>query len=112
MRPRTKKKPSRSTDNTSPVRKKPSEVNASAVASGSFGIGRGGLDREILAAYLASDEDRELVIEKDIEIRKAGVSGVPFFIFNRKLAVSGAHEPDTLLKAMLESVSEKPAANA
>ena len=73
---------------------------------------RGGLDREILAAYLASDEDRELVIEKDIEIRKAGVSGVPFFIFNRKLAVSGAHEPDTLLKAMLESVSEKPAANA
>ena len=40
------------------------------------------------------------------------LSGVPFFIFNRKLAVSGAHEPDTLLKAMLESVSEKPAANA
>jgi predicted DsbA family dithiol-disulfide isomerase len=67
---------------------------------------RGGLERAPLEAYLASGEDRELVISKDIEIRKSGVSGVPFFIFNRKLAVSGAHEPDTLLKAMLESLPD------
>ena len=37
--------------------------------------------------------------------RNGGVSGVPFFIFNRKLAVSGAHESETLLKAMLESIA-------
>ena len=73
---------------------------------------RGGLEREILAAYLSSDEDRELVIAKDIEIRKAGISGVPFFIFNRKLAVSGAHEPETLLKAMLESLAPVTGADA
>jgi predicted DsbA family dithiol-disulfide isomerase len=66
---------------------------------------RGGLERAPLEKYLASDEDRELVEQKDLEIRRSGVSGVPFFIFNRKLAVSGAHEPDTLLKAMLESVA-------
>jgi predicted DsbA family dithiol-disulfide isomerase len=71
---------------------------------------RGGLERAALEAYMASDEDRELVVEKDIAIRNGGVSGVPFFIFNRKLAVSGAHEPDTLLKAMLESLT--PAAGA
>jgi len=64
---------------------------------------RGGLERTALEKYLTSDEDRELVIAKDAEIRNSGVSGVPFFIFNRKLAVSGAHEPDTLLKAMLEA---------
>ena len=64
---------------------------------------RGGLERAPLEAYLASDEDRELVVQQDMEIRQAGVGGVPFFIFNRKLAVSGAHEPETLLKAMLEA---------
>lgn len=66
---------------------------------------RGGLDRAALETYLASNEDHDLIIAKDNEIRQSGVSGVPFFIFNRKLAVSGAHEPETLLKAMLESIT-------
>lgn len=73
---------------------------------------RGGLERAALETWLDSGEDRDLVIQKDAEIRKSGVSGVPFFIFNRKLAVSGAHEPETLLKAMLESVAPKASADA
>ena len=73
---------------------------------------RGGLERAALETWLHSGEDRDLVIQKDAEIRKSGVSGVPFFIFNRKLAVSGAHEPETLLKAMLESVAPKAGAGA
>jgi len=32
------------------------------------------------------------------------VTGVPFFIFNRKVGVSGAHESESLFKAMTESV--------
>jgi predicted DsbA family dithiol-disulfide isomerase len=35
-----------------------------------------------------------------------GVSGVPFFIFNRKLAVSGAQEPATLVGAMRQAVGQ------
>ncbi len=66
---------------------------------------RAGLDRATLAAYLASDEDRELVAQTDLQARQMGISGVPFFIFNRKVAVSGAHEPETLLEAMLESLN-------
>ena len=66
---------------------------------------RGGLERAPLETYLASGEDRELIVQQDREIRQSGVGGVPFFIFNRKLAVSGAHEPETLLKAMLESMA-------
>lgn len=66
---------------------------------------RGGLERTALADWLASGEDRDLILAKDEQIRNGGVSGVPFFIFNRKLAVSGAHEPETLLKAMLESIA-------
>ena len=67
---------------------------------------RAGLDREPLAAYLASDEDKDAVLRADIEARQGGINGVPFFIFNRRTAVSGAHEPETLLKAMMESLKE------
>jgi predicted DsbA family dithiol-disulfide isomerase len=34
------------------------------------------------------------------EARDSGISGVPFFIFNGRTAVSGAHDPDTLLEAI------------
>jgi predicted DsbA family dithiol-disulfide isomerase len=61
---------------------------------------RAGLDRAALEAYLASDEDRAMVASADVEARRAGINGVPFFIFNGKVAVSGAHEPETLLQAM------------
>jgi len=65
---------------------------------------RGGLDETQLHAYLASDEDRDLVLAMDLQARQAGIGGVPFFIFNRKVAVSGAHEPETLLDAMKQSL--------
>ena len=42
----------------------------------------------------------------DIDARNAGIGGVPFFIFNRRIAVSGAQEADTLLQAMEESLKE------
>jgi predicted DsbA family dithiol-disulfide isomerase len=61
---------------------------------------RGGLDRDAALAYLASDEDRERVEQADIEARSAGIGGVPFFIFDRKVGVSGAQEAETLLQAM------------
>jgi len=64
---------------------------------------RAGLERAPLDAYLATDEDRDVILQGDIEARQNGVNGVPFFIFNRKAAVSGAHEPETLLKAMLDA---------
>lgn len=64
---------------------------------------RAGLERDLLEDYLDSDEDRDAILKGDLEARQGGVNGVPFFIFNRKVAVSGAHEPETLLKAMLQS---------
>ena len=64
---------------------------------------RAGLERDLLEDYLDSDEDKDKILREDLEARQSGVSGVPFFIFNHKVAVSGAHEPETLLKAMLES---------
>jgi len=71
---------------------------------------RAGLERQALAEYLAGDADRERVQGADLEARNAGVGGVPFFIFNRKVGVSGAQEPETLLDAMLQA--EKDASSA
>jgi len=64
---------------------------------------RAGLERDLLKDYLDSDEDRDAILKGDLEARQSGVNGVPFFIFNRKVAVSGAHEPESLLQAMLQS---------
>ena len=61
---------------------------------------RAGLDREKVAAYLGSDADREVVAQGDIEARSAGIGGVPFFVFNRRVGVSGAQESETLVEAM------------
>jgi predicted DsbA family dithiol-disulfide isomerase len=53
-----------------------------------------------VAAYLESDEDRAEVAHADEYARTSGIGGVPFFIFNRKVGLSGAQESDTLLQAM------------
>jgi predicted DsbA family dithiol-disulfide isomerase len=59
-----------------------------------------GLDRKEILAYLATDSDVDLIHSADVEARQVGISGVPFFIFNRTVGVSGAQEPDVLLQAM------------
>lgn len=59
-----------------------------------------GLDRDAVAAYLDSDADVDLIRSADREARQVGIEGVPFFIFNRTVGVSGAQDPEALLQAM------------
>lgn len=68
---------------------------------------RAGLDRKVAEDYLAGDEDRARIAQADIEARNAGIGGVPFFIFNRKVGVSGAQDPDALLEAMEQALQEQ-----
>ena len=70
---------------------------------------RAGIDREAALAYLKSDEDRETILQADVEARRAGIGGVPFFIFNRRVGVSGAQEADVLLQAMEQSIAPEKA---
>ena len=35
--------------------------------------------------------------------RRMGINGVPFFVFNQKLAASGAQAPEALLEAMRQA---------
>jgi len=65
---------------------------------------RAGLDETAAKSYLSSDTDRDIVAGADMEARNAGIGGVPFFIFNRAVGVSGAQEAETLLDAMLQSM--------
>ena len=65
-----------------------------------------GMDRDEAAAYLASDADRELIEEQDRRARAIGVEGVPFFIFNQRLALSGAQPPEVIVEAMEKAREE------
>jgi len=65
-----------------------------------------GLDGEATRACLGDDAQRQAVLAQDAEARALGVSGVPFFIFDGRLAISGAQEPDVLLRALREAAAE------
>ena len=65
-----------------------------------------GMNREEVAAYLAGDGDRELIEEQDRRARAIGVEGVPFFIFNQRLALSGAQPPEVIVEAMEKAREE------
>ena len=51
-------------------------------------------------AYLASATNVEAVERFAHKVRNSGIDIVPFFIFNGKVTVSGAHEVKVLLEAM------------
>ena len=62
-----------------------------------------GLDRARVEQCLADPQSRHTVEQEDQRARAIGVEGVPFFIFNGKLAVSGAQGPEALLAAMRQA---------
>jgi len=64
-----------------------------------------GLDAGAARDLLASDRLRDEVAGADERARTLGISGVPFFVFDGKVAVSGAHEPATLLDAIAQARS-------
>ena len=59
-----------------------------------------GLDGAAARSVLVSDRLRAEVEAEYREAQAAGISAVPFFIFNGRTAVSGAHDPPTLLEAI------------
>ncbi len=59
-----------------------------------------GFDRAAARELLASEGLRADVDAEYREAQAAGIGAVPFFIFNGRVAVSGAHDPPTLLEAI------------
>jgi predicted DsbA family dithiol-disulfide isomerase len=65
-----------------------------------------GLDAEEVRATLAGDGNTREVRDDEDEARQLGISGVPFFVFAGKLAVSGAQPAELLLRALTQSWKE------
>ncbi|MGZ5243603.1 MAG: DsbA family oxidoreductase [Bacteroidia bacterium] len=65
-----------------------------------------GLDAEEVRKTLES-KDYESQVNADImEAQTLGVNGVPFFVFDRKYAVSGAQSPEVFLQTLEKSYQE------
>ena len=62
-----------------------------------------GLDPQRARAHLADPDALRAIDDADLQARRMGVEGVPFFIFNRRYAVSGAQEAQALVEAMIAS---------
>ena len=62
-----------------------------------------GYDADDARACLASAAFGADVDDADRQARALGVSGVPFFVFAGRTALSGAHEPETLLDAIAQA---------
>jgi predicted DsbA family dithiol-disulfide isomerase len=71
--------------------------------------GEAGLPEDTARAYLDSDEGADTVVAMDRRVRELGVTGVPFFIFGDRVAVSGAQEASALVAAMEQAGSASAA---
>jgi predicted DsbA family dithiol-disulfide isomerase len=65
-----------------------------------------GLDRDRVVEFLASDEGAAELREELVEGLERGVTAVPTFVFERRWAVPGAQDVDTMLR-VLNTVAEK-----
>ena len=66
--------------------------------------GEAGLDSAAAGAMLASEKGAGEIVAMDRRVRELGVDGVPFFIFEGRVPVSGAQEPDALVAAMVSAI--------
>ena len=62
-----------------------------------------GLDPDEARAALAGDAYAAEVREDEATARGFGITGVPFFVLDRRLGVSGAQSPDVLLSALRQA---------
>lgn len=67
---------------------------------------RVGLDDNVARAVLESDRYEAEVREDQALAARLGIRGVPFFVFDHRLAVSGAQPSEELLSAMRQAVAD------
>ncbi|HET8809727.1 MAG TPA: DsbA family oxidoreductase [Flavobacteriaceae bacterium] len=65
-----------------------------------------GLDEKETKEMLASDDFAYEVKQDEMQAKNIGVTGVPFFVFNNKYAVSGAQTPEAFLETLEKSWEE------
>ena len=68
-------------------------------------VAEAGLDRQRAESLLNSDEGMLAIKEAEKLSRQHQVNGVPFFIINNEITLSGAQSPDTFLAAFQNVVA-------
>ncbi len=71
-----------------------------------------GLDADVVRAELGSDAAAEAVRADLLAARQLGVTGVPFFVANRAVAVSGAQPEDVFVALLRHAIDDVDAASA
>jgi predicted DsbA family dithiol-disulfide isomerase len=66
--------------------------------------GRCGLDEARVLGDLQARRDEDVVSAQIREVQQLGISGVPFFIFDRRVALSGAQPVETFREVLAEVV--------
>lgn len=65
-----------------------------------------GLDRDTVAEQLRQGTAQQHVLADAAQAAQLGITGVPFFIFNQRLAFSGAQPPAVILDVMQQAQQE------
>ena len=66
-----------------------------------------GLSGSAARAFVTDPEQLAQVAQADAHVRSLGINGVPFFIFNQAVTLSGAQDPAILLAAMQQACKAK-----
>ena len=70
-----------------------------------------GLDRGRAEAVLSGDEGLAAIRAAEEQARRSGVQGVPYFLINNTVALSGAREPSAFLAAFEQAGAGTPTAS-
>lgn len=65
-----------------------------------------GFNASSVRSYFDSDQDIEEIREQNLRAQKIGVNGVPAFIFDGKISISGAQEPKVIAR-LIEVAEER-----
>lgn len=67
---------------------------------------KSGMDADLVGELLAGDSDRDLILREDTLAHELGISGVPTFIFANKFMLSGAQDPEAIVR-VIDKVVQK-----
>jgi predicted DsbA family dithiol-disulfide isomerase len=70
-------------------------------------VAKAGLERQLAVSMLNSNEGMDEFKEAEELSRRHQVGGVPFFILNNEITLSGAQQPDAFLNAFREAIGSQ-----
>jgi len=72
--------------------------------------GKVGLNTSATRAHLESEADVDFVYDENTRAHRMGINGVPAFVFNERMVISGAQEPQVLARMIDAAAATEEAA--